>query len=139
VGGGWGVDVLAGRQTRRHRDLDLAVDADDEARALETLAVLGYQVETDWRPTRVELVAAGRGWVDLHPVVFDEAGNGQQFALDGGHFSYPADAFTHASLADVTIQCLSVRQQLLFHKGYQPRDVDLQDIAVLHSLSQDRS
>jgi hypothetical protein len=35
VGGGWGVDALAGRQTRPHRDLDLAVDADHELAAIE--------------------------------------------------------------------------------------------------------
>ena len=29
--GGWGVDALAGRQTRAHRDLDVAIDAAQEA------------------------------------------------------------------------------------------------------------
>jgi lincosamide nucleotidyltransferase A/C/D/E len=37
VGGGWGVDALDGRQTRTHRDLDLAVDAEHEALAQEVL------------------------------------------------------------------------------------------------------
>ena len=46
VGGGWGVDALVGRQTRAHRDLDLAVDAEDEGRALAALARRGYRVET---------------------------------------------------------------------------------------------
>lgn len=39
-----------------------------ESVALEVLHELGYEVETDWRPNRVELVAAGRGWVDVHAV-----------------------------------------------------------------------
>ncbi|HEY7989282.1 MAG TPA: hypothetical protein VIE19_08690, partial [Lapillicoccus sp.] len=47
LAGGWGVDALAGRQTRSHRDLDLLVDAADEAVTLEVLGDLGYVVETD--------------------------------------------------------------------------------------------
>ena len=37
VVGGWGVDALVGRQTRLHRDLDLALDADNETVALRVL------------------------------------------------------------------------------------------------------
>ena len=76
VAGGWGVDALVGRQTRLHRDLDLALDADNETVALSALERRGYRMETDWRPVRVELVAEGRGWVDVHPVVFDAIGHG---------------------------------------------------------------
>ena len=67
VAGGWGVDALIGRQTRPHRDLDLAVDANDETPAVWMLERRGYQVETDLGPVRVELAAWSRGWVDLHP------------------------------------------------------------------------
>ena len=71
VAGGWGVDALVGRQTRLHRDLDLALDARNETVALRVLARRGYRVETDWRSIRCELIAEGRGLVDVHPVVFD--------------------------------------------------------------------
>lgn len=59
VAGGWGVDALLGRQTRVHRDLDLALDITHATLdlALNTLEILDYGVETDWRPTRVELAA----------------------------------------------------------------------------------
>ncbi|MEY9877994.1 prolyl oligopeptidase [Streptacidiphilus sp. MAP12-33] len=136
VAGGWGVDALVGRQTRAHRDLDLAIDADDEAAALEVLSHprLGYAVETDWRPTRVELGAPGGGWVDLHPVRFDADGHGRQADLDGGWFDYPATALTTGTIAGREVRCLSVRQQLLFHEGYELRDVDHHDLALLRSL-----
>ena len=49
VAGGWGVAVLVGRQTRQHRDLDLAVHADDMAACVSALTDLGYVTETDWR------------------------------------------------------------------------------------------
>lgn len=134
VAGGWGVDVLIGRHTREHRDVDLAVNAARELEALEALRSLGYTVETDQRPARVELAALGRGWVDLHPVVFDAKGVGRQADLQGGHFLYPPEAFTSGRLEGRQIPCLSVPQQLTFRSGYPLRDVDRHDIALLRSL-----
>lgn len=61
---------------------------------LQCLALLGYRPETDLLPVRVEYAAAGRGWIDVHPVVFDDPGQGRQQALGGDHFDYPAAAFT---------------------------------------------
>src|SRR3954465_6298085 len=103
VGGGWGVDALVDRATRRHRDLDLALDARDEAAALAALAGLGYAVETDWRPGRGGLAPPGERWVDLHPVAFDAAGHGVQAGPDGGRFDYPRDGFTTGTIAGVTV------------------------------------
>jgi lincosamide nucleotidyltransferase A/C/D/E len=60
--GGWAVDTLVGRQTRPHRDLDVDFDAAYEAETLAALQELGYVVETDWRPNRIELVAPARCW-----------------------------------------------------------------------------
>jgi lincosamide nucleotidyltransferase A/C/D/E len=135
IGGGWGVDALVGHQTRPHRDLDLAVPADREAAALDALSELGYVIETDWRPVRVEVVAAGRGWVDLHPVVFDETGDAHQAGLDGGSFRYPKDCFTTGTIAGRQVNCLSVEQQLVFHSGYEPRGIDCVDVALLRQLA----
>ncbi len=135
VAGGWGVDALVGRQTRLHRDLDLALDADNETVALRALERRGYRLETDWRPVRVELVAEGRGWVDVHPVVFDATGHGRQADLDGGRFDYPPDAFDQGALGAVRVPCLSLDQQLRLHTGYQPRPIDLFDLALLERLA----
>ena len=135
VAGGWGVDALVGHQTRLHRDLDLAVDARDEATAVAVLEGRGYQVETDWRPVRVELTNPGVGWVDVHPVAFnDNTGHGRQAGLDRDQFDYPPDALTTGSLDGVKVQCLSAQQQIAFHRGYAPRPVDLHDLQILASL-----
>lgn len=134
IGGGWGVDALAGHQTRQHRDLDLAIPADCETAALKALAEIGYQVETDWRPVRVE-VAAPRGRVDLHPLTFDAAGDGHQAGLDGQSFLYPKDCFTTGTITDRQVDCLSIDQQLRFHSGYEPRDIDRADLELLHQLA----
>jgi lincosamide nucleotidyltransferase A/C/D/E len=133
VGGGWGVDALVGSVTREHRDLDLAVDARQLQQCLDLLRESGYEVETDWLPIRVEL-ASERGWVDIHPLEIDEAGNGVQAGPDGSTFDYPVEALQHGSLTGRRIPCLSVELQLEFHTGYEPRPADLHDLDLLRSL-----
>lgn len=135
VAGGWGVDALVGRQTRLHRDLDLAVDARTEMEALSALERRGYRMETDWRPVRVEMIAEGRGWVDVHPVVFDATGHGRQADLGGEQFDYPPRSFDQGSLGGVRVPCLSRDQQPRFHIGYEPRTIDLHDLALLERLA----
>lgn len=137
VAGGWGVDALVGRQTRVHRDLDLALDVTDTTLepALSALATLDYGVETDWSPSRVELAAPSARWVDLHPVVFDDQGTGWQANVDNlPPFRYPPPAFSSGSINGTAVSCLSVAQQLLFHRGYPPRPHDLADVALLQEL-----
>ena len=138
VAGGWGVDALAGSQSREHRDLDLAVDAAHFNACMEVLAALGYVVETDWLPLRVEVVARGRGWVDVHPVVFDANGAGLLGDLDGVHFTYGADAFSLGEVGGRPVPCLSDFQQRLFHSGYEHRPQDKHDLAILDGLRPDR-
>jgi lincosamide nucleotidyltransferase A/C/D/E len=134
--GGWGVDALVGHQTRPHRDVDLDFDAEFETDLLEVLAGLGYAVETDWRPNRVELVAARGRWVDLHPLVIDANGDARQAALDGGWHEFDKSWFTTGSLGGVPVPCMSVEAQRLFHSGYERREVDLLDLSVLERLDE---
>jgi lincosamide nucleotidyltransferase A/C/D/E len=131
---GWGVDALVGGQTREHRDVDLAIDAEQEASALAALRRLGYEVETDWRPARVELAAGGLRWVDLHPVCFNGHGHGRQVDLDGGFFEYPSDCFVTGRLGGRSVPCLSAEQQLRLGMGYGLRDVDRHDVEQLKTL-----
>lgn len=135
--GGWGVDALVGRQTRPHRDVDLALDVRQESAALTALRELDYEIETDWRPTRVELAAPGSRRVDLHPLAFQANGDGIQAGPAGERYVYPAGCFTTGSLAGRSVGCISAAQQLLFHQGYEPRDVDRHDLALLRALGAD--
>jgi lincosamide nucleotidyltransferase A/C/D/E len=135
VGGGWGVDALVGRQTRPHRDLDLAVDATRLDEAVRLLARLGYHPETDWLPIRLELAAEGDRWVDLHPLVFGADGEGRQAGPDGTHFAYPAADLVTGAVAGHPLPCLSSRLQRVFHSGYPPRAVDRADLALLAELT----
>lgn len=133
VGGGWGVDALVGRETRPHRDLDLLVAEDRLEESLLLLADLGYTIETDWLPVRVELVSPGVGWVDLHPVALGAAGAVQQ-GPDGTTFDYPTACLVTGSLAGRTVPCLSPERQLEAHTGYPPRPQDEHDVALLTGL-----
>ena len=138
VGGGWGVDALAGRQTRPHRDLDLAVDVTRSTldQVIDALAGRGYAVETDWRPVRVELSAPASRWVDVHPLAFDEHGVGHQANAAGqAPFVYPPEGFARGDIGGRPVDCLSVAQQLTFHSGYSPRAHDLLDIALLEAMN----
>jgi lincosamide nucleotidyltransferase A/C/D/E len=132
--GGWGVDALVGRQTRPHRDVDIDLDRAFEDEVLKALGDIGYAIETDWRPNRVELAAPGRGWVDIHPLVIDPQGNARQAALGGGWHEFPGSFFTVGRLDDVVVPCVSLEAQRLFHTGYELRTVDRHDLAVLGQL-----
>ena len=107
LAGGWGVDALVGRQTRPHRDLDLALDAAALDAALHGLAGLGYRPETDWLPSGSSWPLPAPRWVDLHPVVFGPDGHGRQAGLDGTHFDYPAADLVTGVLAGQPLPCLS--------------------------------
>jgi lincosamide nucleotidyltransferase A/C/D/E len=84
----------------------------------------------------VELTAPGRGWVDLHPVVFDSSGHGRQADRNGGHFDYPSDAFDDGIIDGIATPCLSGTPQVRFHRGYEPRSVDIHDLGLLEQISQ---
>ena len=137
--GGWGVDALVGHQTRPHRDVDVDIDVTQESIALAVLDQLGYEIESDWRPNRVELVAPGRGWVDVHPLLFDGEGNARQTGLDGECYDFPASYFTHGQLAGRDVRCFSLEAQRRFHTGYDLRAVDHHDLALLEMLANESS
>ena len=142
LAGGWGVDALVGAETRRHRDLDLMVDAEDHEACMATLAGLGYTVETDWLPVRVEVVAGADRWVDVHPVRFDAQGNGLQGDPDGTHFRYPPTAFVVGRLGDRHVPCMSAAEQVRARTGYElrPQDEhDLRQLAILRAPGQRRN
>lgn len=129
---------MVGVQTREHRDLDLAVDVADFDACMSALAGLGYQVETDSLPLRVEVSAPGRRWVDVHPVAFDSGGHGLQGERDGTHFDYPPEAWAQGCIGDRPVSCLSVAQQRSFHCGYELRAQDEHDVRLLDELESTR-
>ncbi|MEV4458519.1 hypothetical protein [Microbispora sp. NPDC049633] len=137
VAGGWGIDVLVGRVTREHHDLDLLHRAEQERLVIGELESLGYAERpgvVPGRPARF-VMADGHGHeLDLHPLQVAEDGSAVQHLDDrGAALHYPAAAFVTGTIEGVRVRCLSVGQQVAFHQGYEPRDRDLEDMASLRA------
>jgi lincosamide nucleotidyltransferase A/C/D/E len=133
--GGWGVDALVGRQTRKHEDLDLAIVLSEADTVIAALTGLGYQIHEDEMPTRLDLRDNQDHRVDLHPLTFDRSGNGLQQLQDGRFGTYTAEGLTGTGSVDNRpVRCLSRDLQLRFHSGYELDDNDRQDIELLRQL-----
>jgi len=138
--GGWGVDALAGRQTRPHDDLDVAILLSEAEAVISALAGAGYRVFGDEMPTRVDLRDEHDHRVDLHPITLDASGNGLQQLQDGGFGTYTAEGLSGTGVIDGRrLRCLSRALQLAFHQGYELDDGDRHDIRVLENLARGRS
>lgn len=135
IDGGWGVDILAGKQTRVHRDIDINFDAQHTERLLNILLKYGYEVDTDWKPVRIELYSETNGYLDIHPFVLNEDGSSKQADLEGGWYEFDKDFFGNAVFEGRTIPCISVKGQKLFHSGYELRDKDRHDLSILENIS----
>ncbi len=135
IDGGWGVDILAGKQTRNHRDIDVNFDAQYTEKLLNLLFEYGYKIDTDWKPVRIELYSEKYGYLDIHPFILNEDGTSKQADLEGGFYEFEKDFFSNAIFEGKTIPCISLKGQKIFHSGYELRDKDKQDIAVLESIS----
>ncbi len=122
ISGGWGVDAIAGRHTRVHRDLDLVIDDVEVERAAQALGAVGffewYRNDSDVPMfSRVVLHdhhIAGHA-VDLHPL-----------DVSSGHVE-----FATGSIDDHMVPCLSVESQIKTHSNYRKRWRDRADLATL--------
>lgn len=134
IDGGWGVDILAGKQSRPHRDIDIDFDAQCTEKLLAILAEHGYQVDTNWAPVRIELYSEKFGYLDIHPFILNENGTAKQADLEGGWYEFEAGYFGSAIFEGKTISCISAKGQKVFHTGYELREVDKHDIEIIDQL-----
>ena len=134
--GGWGVDALAGKQTREHRDIDINFDAQQTEQLLDLLLEYGYEVDTDWAFIRIELYSEKYGYLDIHPFVLNEDGTAKQATLEGDWYEFEKDVFGSTIFEGKTIPCISLEGQKLFHTAYELRDKDIHDIAILKDISE---
>ncbi|WP_370567437.1 nucleotidyltransferase domain-containing protein [Desemzia sp. RIT 804] len=132
--GGWGVDILTGKQNREHRDIDIDFDANFTEKVIETLTKIGYEVVVDWMPARMELWHENYGYIDIHPLILDEDGSAKQADLESGFYHFEKDYFTKVIYKNREIACISKKAQELFHTGYKLTDVDLADLENLKAI-----
>jgi lincosamide nucleotidyltransferase A/C/D/E len=135
VGGGWAIDALLKRQTRRHGDLDLWVPAEDLEALFTTVVRLGLDRLFPWggeRPWVWALHDGSRLRLDLH--LYEELGDG--FVHYGsalvGH-RIPEEALNGSGAIDgAEVRCDSPDWALSCKTGHTPhRDVDLVDVPLL--------
>jgi len=132
--GGWGVDALLGEQRREHDDLDLIASLSDMPRLLEFLAGRGYEPVDGELPTNVVLHDAEGRQVDIHPVAFNEHGDGIYRMRNGEDWAYPAWGFAgRGRVLDLAVRCLSPEVQVLCHTGYE---LDGDDFLDMHALQE---
>ncbi|MFF1398552.1 nucleotidyltransferase domain-containing protein [Streptomyces sp. NPDC058287] len=135
IGGGWGIDVLLGEQTRDHRDLDLMHRQDQEAAALAALGEAGFVESVNCRPIRFVMTAADGREIDFHPLVFADDGSAAQASPEPQRpFTYPSSCFVTGTIKGLSVPCLSAEQQVYFHQGYEPSDRDRHDMAQLRRV-----
>ncbi|MEG0355759.1 MAG: aminoglycoside adenylyltransferase [Lachnospiraceae bacterium] len=132
--GGWGVDVLMGKQTRKHQDVDIDFDAHYTDTLVSELVAHGYAVEMDLRPVRMLLYHPARSHIDIHPFVLLNDGMAKQADGNGGWYKFEADYFGSAMFEGRSIPCISAKGQRIFHTGYELRESDKHDIKNIDSL-----
>lgn len=133
VDGGWGVDALLGKQTRAHKDLDIAIQQKDVTVFRELLENNGYkEVKPEIaRPHNFVLADEAGNEVDVHVIVLDEQGNGIYGPPESGEM-YPADSLTGIGVINgQKVKCISAEWTIKFHSGYELKDHDYQDVSAL--------
>lgn len=128
VDGGWAVDALLGRQTRPHKDLDLAVDARHVAQLRAVLAQHGFrEIPRDdaWECNFVLADDRGRE-IDVHVYGFDEEGR-WIYGL-----GYPPTSLTgRGVIGGREVACIEPGWLVRFHTGYPLDEDDVHDVRLL--------
>lgn len=133
--GGWGVDALLGKQTRSHDDLDLIVRVDDVPTMREILAKHGFQLVEGVPDSNFVLRDARGREIDVHPVRFDDEGNGIYRMANGHDWVFSASGFVGTGLLwRRQVKCLTPDVQMLCHStGYEPGATDFHDMRLLNA------
>jgi lincosamide nucleotidyltransferase A/C/D/E len=127
IGGGWGIDALAGTQTRTHRDLDLIIDQQQMQRVLDALADLGY-----WEWYRSDSDVPLRTCIVLH----DHDFAGWAIDLHAVPIAQTPGEFAVGEVQGRTVPCISLALQITTHAPLRGRREYRGDIAQLDKLAE---
>lgn len=107
--GGWAVDALLGKQTRRHEDLDIVIERSNVETLVEELRRVGYRdvPRDDTAPWNFVLGDQGGHEIDFHVIELDEAGNGR-YRPQQTNVEYTADALRGVgAIHEIPIPCIA--------------------------------
>src|SRR5882724_4281214 len=133
VDGGWGVDALLEKQTRPHKDLDIAIQRKDIAKFKQFLEAQGYKdiKLQDARPHNFVMGDDQSHEIDVHVIIIDDKGNGIYGPIANGE-QYPAPSLRGTGMiGGKTVRCISPEWMVKFHSGYQLTEKDFQDVSAL--------
>jgi lincosamide nucleotidyltransferase A/C/D/E len=132
---GWAVDATLGRQTPRHRDLDILIDRRDEPRLAEALRQRGFQPrrDEDAQPWSYVLADDYGHEVDVHVI---------QRLLTGGWSHGPEGGPPEQLIAEDAlkgtgqicghqVRCPTPETLVRWRTGYVPADRDWSDVSAL--------
>ncbi len=134
LGGGWGIDVLAGRVTRAHHDVDLFVRSDDLVAAASRFLTAGFEMVLDVPGTRMVLQAPNGNRIDLNGLAYRADGHAVQSDPDGDMELFAGWGWTTRRVGARDIECLTAEAQRFKHRGYQPRSLDTTDLEVIAGI-----
>jgi predicted cupin superfamily sugar epimerase len=128
IDGGWGVDALLWEQTRKHLDLDIAVQHKDVDKIRALLEARGYKEmpgNDSWECNFVMGDEMGH-LIDIHSYTLDEQGR-NIYGL-----AYPPDSLTGKGWVNgQPVQCISPEWMVRFHSGYPLDEDDYRDVKAL--------
>jgi lincosamide nucleotidyltransferase A/C/D/E len=133
VDGGWGVDALLGEPSRKHGDLDVAVEARNLDALVAALVAAGFSSVEEVGATAWNFLLAHPAGpvVDLHVIVLDVDGNGILGPAEAGNV-YPAAALTgRGVLGGRVVECIAAEWAVLFRDAYRGDVEDRCDVLAL--------
>src|SRR5262245_26304257 len=133
IDGGWGVDALVGKQSRPHKDLDIALEQKNVRGLRQFLEEQGYgeMKEREARAWNFVLSDKNGREIDIHVIVIDEHGNGI-YGPPGNGEMYPEASLTGTGSIDgLTVRCISPEWAVNFHAGYELKEKDFHDVSML--------
>jgi hypothetical protein len=107
----------------------------DVAGMREALAHDGFRLVTGEPGSNFVLRDERGREVDVHPVRFDDNGNGIYRMENGEDWVFPASGFTATGRVDGReVRCLTADVQMVDHAtGYEPGDTDFHDMRLLNA------
>jgi lincosamide nucleotidyltransferase A/C/D/E len=128
IDGGWGVDALLGKQTRKHDDLDIALPHKFVPKLRELLEIHGYKdvPRDDTRDCNFVMGDEKGHWVDVHSYTFDKNGK-----LVFGIAYEPNHLIGIGTINGYSVKCIPPDVMVKFHTGYDVDEKDYHDVKAL--------
>jgi lincosamide nucleotidyltransferase A/C/D/E len=144
VAGGWGIDLLVGRQTRRHKDLDVIIEGFDEnePKVRAALLALGFRhVDMDtggiWMPSRSNFEDRAGHRIEILNIDWERvaivlgAADERPDAL--GSRGLAREVFTSGTMNGRVVPCLTAKAQMVFHTGFHLEATGVNDMSLLQT------